>query len=396
MPFNGTFSGNDFAEFLLGDAQKYTEDALKSAGHWNNASPFAYIQYNWRATHRLTLNLGLLWDGIPHTYEANQNQANFYPSMYSPAAAPIFATNPDGTINYNAISPSSPGLGTSPVPQLQGLLFYMNGIGIEGKNGVPHGLVNDTWNAFGPRLGFAYDLTGSGNTVIRGGFGIMYERIQGNDMYNSATNNPFDYHLNVNNVSLTNPHVDLSTGSAITLPIPVTSIVGLNKQYKVPTSYQYSLGVQRALGRNAVASISYVGNQNRWQSYSQEIDLPAATELPGLACSGFPGCPATPIPTSTFNSLVSYPGFSSILLNSTGANSHYNSLQAEVHGRIHKDLQLQASYTFSKAIDPTTGNLGGGDSFDLDHVSNPYVGWKYDLGPSPFDRRHVAFVGFRV
>ena len=394
--FNGNFTNNDFGDFLLGLSQKYTEDALKSAGHWNNTSPFAYIQDNWRATHRLTLNLGLRWDGIPHTYEANHNQANFYPSAYNSAAAPVFATNPDGTINYNAISPSSPGLGTSPVPQLQGLLFYMNGIGIAGKAGVPKGFVNDTWDAFGPRLGFAYDLTGSGNTVIRGGFGIMYERIQGNDMYNAATNNPFDYHLNVNNVLLSDPHVDLTSGAAITLPIPVTSITALNKQYKVPTSYQYSIGVQRALGRNAVFSISYVGNQNRWQSYSQEIDLPPAGLLPALACNGVTvaPCPGTSVPQSTFNSLVSYPGFSSVRMESTGSNSHYNSLQTEVHGRIHKDLQLQASYTFAKAIDPTTGNLGGGDSFDLDNVSNPYLGWRYDLGPSPFDRRHTFFVDF--
>jgi hypothetical protein len=71
---------------------------------------------------------------------------------------------------------------------------------------------------------------------------------------------------------------------------------------------------------------------------------------------------------------VSYPGFSSVLLSFTGADSHYNSLQAEVHGQVTRDRQLQAAYTLSRAIDPTTGNLGGGDSFDLDHVSNPYVG----------------------
>jgi hypothetical protein len=58
------------------------------------------------------------------------------------------------------------------------------------------------------------------------------------------------------------------------------------------------------------------------------------------------------------------------------------------------DVQLQAAYTYAQAIDPTTGNLGGGDSFDLDHVSNPYLGWRYDHGLSPFDRRHIAFVNF--
>src|SRR5581483_11513544 len=173
----------------------------------------------------------------------------------------------------------------------------------------------------------------------------------------------------------------------------------LNKEYKVPTSYQYSLGVQRSLGGNAVFSLSYVGNQNRWQSYSQEIALPPQSTLPGLACAGVnpasaPAC-ASVTPVSTpFNGTVNFLGFSSILLNFTGSNSSYNGLQAEVHGRVTHDLQLQAAYTYSRAIDPTTGNLGGGDSFDLDHVSNPYIGWKYDHGPSPFDRTHIAFVNF--
>jgi hypothetical protein len=390
--FDGSFSGNDFADFLLGYSQKYNEFAIKSSGTWRNKSPDAYIQDNWRATTRLTLNLGLRWDGIPHTYEANGNMANFYPSLWNPAHAAIFATDPlTGLTNYNAISPSSPGLGTSPVPALNGIPFFLNGIGIAGQNGIPKGLVDNTWNAFGPRIGFAFDLTGRGKTVIRGGFGIMYERIQGNDMYNAATNSPFDVNLNINNVLIDNPQLSALAGggsvSAATT-IPVSSIVGLNRTYKVPTSYQFSAGVQQALGRNAVFSISYVGNQNRFQSYSQETALPPESELASLAINkvGTGGVP--------FNGLVNFPGFASILLNFTGANSHYNALQTEVHGKVTRDLQLQAAYTYSKALDPTTGNLGGGDSFDLDHVSNPYVGWRYDIGPSPFDRRHIAFVNF--
>ena len=69
--FNGSFTGNDFADYLLGYGKNYTEDALKEAGHWNNVSWNLYFQDNWRVNNRLTLNLGLRWDGIPHTYEAS-------------------------------------------------------------------------------------------------------------------------------------------------------------------------------------------------------------------------------------------------------------------------------------------------------------------------------------
>ncbi len=388
--FDGTYTGSPFADFLLGYAQGYNEAAVKNAGYWNAISPAVYVQDNWRTTKRLTLNLGLRWDGIPHTYEAKNHMSNFYPNLYNPALAAVFATNPDGTINYNQIAANSPGLGPSPVPNLAGYQFYMNGIGFEDKNGVPKGLAKDTWNAFGPRIGFAYDVTGQGKTILRGGFGTMYERIQGNDMYNAATNVPWDYTLNTNNVLFSDPHTNV-TGGTITVPIVVSGVTGLAAKYKVPTSYQYSLGVQQALTPNTVFSISYVGNQGRYQSYFQEINLPPSSQLASLQQTGFGtqvGADGKPIP---YNGLVAYPGYGGIRLAFTGENTRYNSLQMEVHGRPTHDLNLQAAYTFSRSIDPSTGN---GNGWDLDNVSNPYVGWKYDMGPSFFDRTHVAFVNF--
>ncbi len=378
--FNGQYTGNDFADFLLGYSNNYQEQAFKGQGHWNAPSLALYVQDNWRATSRLTLNLGLRWDGIPHTYEANNNMANFYPNLYDQNKRPIFVPGS----NDSQIASNSPGLGTSPVPALAGYQFYLNGIGLEGKNGVPKGLVNDTWDAFGPRLGFAYDLTGRGQTVIRGGFGTMYERIQGNDMYNAATNVPFGYSLNTGGtgVLLANPKNQI-TGGSITVPILASSITGLNKHYNVPTTYSYSVGVQQSIGKNAVFSASYVGNQSRYQSYFQETNLPPQSQLAALQA----GTSATP-----FNGLLPYPGFSSIKLAFTGQNGHYNSLQTELHGHVTKDLYLQAAYTLSRAIDPSTG--AGGNGFDLDNTSNPYVGWKYDVGPGLFDRTQIFFANF--
>src|SRR6185369_11622417 len=373
--FDGTFTGNDFADLLLGTAKGYNELAVQDSGKWNNVSWAAYVQDNWRVNRRLTLNLGLRWDGVPHTYEANNRMGNFYPSLYNPADAATLL--PNGNID-----PASPGLGTSPNPILAGVPLYLNGIGIPGQGGVPKGLVNNHWAPFGPRLGFAYDLTGGGKTVVRGGFGIMYERIQGNDMYNAGPNIPFSFAANLNSVTFHNPTIALATGTIAAQPIVAPSITGLQiDNYNLPASYQWSIGVQRQISAKSVLSIAYVGNQNRHQNDYGESNLPDPSALPSLIAGGIytlaPGLP--------------YPGFHSIRMSANEANSHYNSLQVDLTSQLGRDLNLRAFYTLSRTIDPTTAGNGGGD---LGNISNPYAGWKYDVGPGGFDRTHNASVNF--
>ncbi len=367
--FNGSYTGNDFADYLLGYSNSYSELAVQDHGYWNNVSWAAYIQDNWRVNSRLTLNLGLRWDGVPHTYEANNRMSNFYPGLYNPANAAIIL--PSGNI-----SPDSPGLGTSPNPILNGIQFYLNGIGIAGKNGIPNGLVKDHWAAFGPRVGFAYDLTGQGKTIVRGGFGVMYERIQGNDMYNAGPNEPFSTNVTFNNVSLSNPNLSLLTGQTLTAPITVGNITGLAyTDYKLPASYQYSVGVQQELFRRTVVAVSYVGNTNRHQNDYRETNLPPTSVLPALING-----------TIAYNSVVPDLGFHSIQLSENAQNSHYNSLQVNLHSQASRNLSLQFAYTLSRAIDP-------GGSSDLSGVSNPY-NRAYDIGPSALDRTHIALVNF--
>ena len=389
--FNGNFTGNDFADFLLGYAQTYNEDAVKINGQWNNNSYAAYIQDNWRATHRLTLNLGLRWDIAPHTYEANQQSSNFYPNLYNPANAPTFDTSgnicsgPQTATTNIGCAAASPGLSTSPNPILAGVQFYTNGIGIGGQNGIANGLVPTQWGNVGPRIGFAYDLTGQGKTILRGGFGTMYERIQGNDMYNGAVNPPGDLNPSLHNVSLSNPGLNVGTGATITaaaLPVLPLSVSGINaNDYKNPVSYQYSLGVQQALSSRTVFSLSYVGSQNRHQNDYQEINLPAASLLPSLVASGGAGIARD----------YTYLGFGGIRLAQNEANGSYNSLQVDLHGDVARDLQLQFGYTYAKATDATTSN---GSGADLNNNTNPYVGWRYDEGSSVFDRTNVVFTNF--
>jgi Carboxypeptidase regulatory-like domain len=385
--FNGSYTGYDFADFLLGYANQYGENALQDTGHWNQNAYALYVQDNWRATSRLTLNLGLRWDGVPHTVEANGRESNFYPNLYNPANAALLAS--DGTICTGVATPTanctgaSPGLGSSPNPILNGYQFYLNGLGIAGQNGIPKGLVNNHWAVFGPRVGFAYDLTGHGSTVVRGGVGIMYRAIQGNDMYNAGPNQPFSDSITFNNVSLSDPKTNLGTGSTVSAPVLVGNITGLNSNmYKLPVSYQYSAGVQRSLNARTVLSATYVGTQTRHQSDYQEWELPSAALLPSLVASNS---------RTQYNQSVPYLGYGSLRMAQNEANGHYNALQVNVNGQLTRDLQLSAGYTLSRSIDAfNTGNSAG----DLSNVSNPYAGWRYDVGPSYFDRTHVAFVNF--
>ena len=387
--FNGNFSGNDFADYLLGYAQNYTEDAIQTTGHWNNVSWAAYIQDNWRVTNRLTLNLGLRWDGIPHTYEANLQMNNFYPNLYNQANAAIL--NPDG----NTISAASPGLGTSSNPILAGQQFYVNGIQTCGIN-VPQGCVNGGWFNLQPRIGFAYDLTGSGKTIIRGGYGLMNERIQGNDVYNNAGTVPLSASINFNNVLLSDPKTSIATGTTIPASIPVNNITGLNgNSYATPRSSQFSIGIQHSIGRS-VLSASYVGTQNRGQNYYTETDLGPESLLPayvsGTCTAVTAACPTgtgSPVP---YNSVLPYLGYHSIRMSQDEANGDYNALQVSFRGQIAKNsLTYQLGYTYSHTNDSFNSS---GSAGDLYNITNPYAGWKYDYGPSAFDRRNIFFANF--
>jgi hypothetical protein len=404
--FNGSFTGYDYADFLLGLSNSYSESPLKDTRHWNSVSWGAYVQDDWRATRRLTLNLGLRWDGMPHTAEINGQMANFYPRLWNAAgAAAAFApgsgmgfANANGTeicsgpgIPTPICTGANPFLGVGPNPALNGLMSYDNGLGVPGRNGVTDGLVPNYWDTFGPRVGFAYDLTGKGKTILRAGFGTFFERIQGNDMYQAGGNNLFGGTPTISNVSLQNPHIGVDqnnvTISTSTLPVTVNSLTMLNSQdYKIPTSYQYSAGIQQQVAGRTVLSVAYVGNVGRHQSEATEIDEPAYNMLPTFFTS-------TGGNTGTENLYRPYLGYSSIKVDADDANSIYNGLQISLRSQI-RDLTLQGAYTYSHARDFALSATNGGDGMDLDYTSNPYLGWKYDMGPSEYNRQNIAIVNF--
>src|SRR5439155_20049968 len=271
--------------------------AVQDHGVWPNHSWGAYVQDNWRTTNKLSLNLGLRWDGVPHAYEANNRMGNFYPNLYDPSQAATFDSQGNicsaGDPDANCAGVASAGLGTSPNPILAGVPLYLNGIGIAGKNGVPKGLVNNYWATFGPRLCFDYDPTGSGKTVVRGGFGIMYERIQGNDMYNAGPNIPFSLNVDLSGRELQYPNIDLASGTPPPFQtINAANITGLAiNSYRPTVSTQFSAGVQHSFGAKTVLSASYVRNQNRHLNAYRNITLPFQSDLATHSYQSAPSLP---------------------------------------------------------------------------------------------------------
>jgi hypothetical protein len=417
--FSGNFTGFAYADFLLGLASSYSEAALKDERQWNSVSWGVYLEDDWRATKRLTLNLGLRWDGMPHTAEINDQMANFYPASYNSsgwataqAAGAGFVPNvyntPASGYNYNLIcgpanvynatsnptgtcSAANPFLGTGPNPALNGLLQYDNGIGVAGVTpGVTGALVPNFWDTYGPRVGFAYDLTGNGKTILRAGFGIFYERVQGNDMY-QINMNLFGGSSSVNNVSLQNPHTLIGPGggsiTTTSLPITVNGLYGLNGlDYKTPTSYQYSMSVQQQVGSQTVVTVAYVGNAGRHESEQSGINNPPIADLPSMfnASGGTSGA------LLQTNQVVPYAGYGGLALASDDARSQYNSLQISVRSQF-RNLTVNSAYTFARAYDATSNSQDGGD---LSTNSNPYLGWIDQYGPAAINRDNIFFVDF--
>ncbi len=193
--FGTDFSGDSYLNFLLGFADSYQQLQSLNTAHWLNNTYSFYGLDNWRIAPRLTLNIGLRWDLMPHVYEKNNEVANFVPADYNPAAAAVL--DPASGAICTAVAGSMLG-GQSRPCQLQRRDFLSERHQLAGQNGFPRGIVQNDYKTIQPRIGFAWDVFGTGKTVLRAGAGMFYERIQGNDIYGAATNPPFAYHPTAN------------------------------------------------------------------------------------------------------------------------------------------------------------------------------------------------------
>jgi len=354
---NGSFSGDSYVNFLLGDADSFTQLQYLAGKHWVNNNYGFYGNDNWRVNSRLTLNMGLRYDGLPHAFERYDQFANFVPSLYDRSQP--YPLNPDGTLN--------PALLTN----FKGQNFYLNGIREAGANGFPRGNVQDSYYTVQPRLGFAYNVGGDGKTVIRSGVGIFYERVQGNDVYNAALNPPFAYQPSATNVYFSNPNTSAQIGLTTTQTFPSTMTV-LGYNYRPPGTAMFSLGIQRQVASSVVAVVQYVGSRGWDQSDDRAINTLPLSDVADrqLVATG----------KKNANLVRQFPGFAGITIEENESNFAYNSFQAGLRMENRHGLTVQLAYTWSHEIDEVSN--------DLNAVSNPFD-LSYDRGSGALDRRHI-------
>jgi hypothetical protein len=377
--FSGSFTGNAFADFLLGYAANYNQAVNQNFVDVENNRTYFYAKDNWTLTPRVTLNLGLRWDFVPHGYDINGAMSTFVPANYDRADAPVF--NSDGSLD-------STGPGFTTVTGVKyavtNIPFYLNGVALAGRNGESKSMVETDYDDFGPRLGFASALTRDNKTVLRGGFGMYYESISGNDIYDSGFNPPFSYVPSANNVYFSDPATSNVTGLTASQPIFPATLNAISHHYPLPTAMQYNLGVQRQLSPIAVLSVAYVGTFQYNQTNSSDINTVPLDDPNRLAiCGGSCGYTG---PAYNANLDRNYPGFSDISYE-FGDDYHddYNSLQTSLLIHARRDLNFTLAYTWSHDID-----YGSGDGSEF---SDPYD-FAIDRGSADYDRRQVVQLSY--
>jgi hypothetical protein len=361
-------TGNAVADSLLGNFYSYTEASSTREGWYRFTQIEPYVQDDWKVNSRLTLNLGLRWAYMQPQYSALNNTTAFLPQLYNPAQA--VRINPStGAIIPNSGNPyNGLALGGEGFPQAAlDRIPIANDPSVQALfRGFPKGTANTYWGTWQPRIGFAYDLTGNQSTVLRGGYGMFYERVEGNYLFSAVNNPPFVQQSLIYYGNVANP----GGGALQSFPSNINNSHFLDM--KVPRTMNWSLGIQHKFGRDTLLSLSYVGSSAANLSYQQDTNQ----LLPGTLQRN---------PGVNVNALRPYLGYADIFQYNTGANFIYNSMQVQLRKQFTQGGLVNIAYTWSKArTDANSYNYQPQDSYNL----------RGDWGPASYNRNHVFVASY--
>jgi hypothetical protein len=347
--FDGSRTGHPIADFLLGHVQTFDQGTgeYKDYNVWYGS---LFVQDDFKVSSRVTLNLGLRYENTPPWHETEGRIEYFSVENYNNnVRSTVFPAAPRGEV-------------------------------FRGDAGVPYDGTNAQSNNFGPRAGFAWDLTGDGRTSLRGGGGLFYDQHRDGESGNGAVNAaPWSIRLSVTRPSgpFSDPYLGRTDFNLITddtigttsapFPRPVL-IETLDAEYKTPLTYNWNLTFERELMQALTARAAYVGSRS--VNGRRTVQLNPSVFTPGDTRG------------TDARRLFAAEGIGQVNLQKQDRESLYNGLQLTLTKRYSQGFTVTSNYTLSRV----EGNFGDDvipwNEFTLDK-KDPLV-W----GPLTQDRTH--------
>ncbi|HEY2933804.1 MAG TPA: carboxypeptidase-like regulatory domain-containing protein [Acidobacteriota bacterium] len=333
--FNGNFTGDAFADFLLGAIRRVRRAyPLDLFGVYDDFWGI-YFQDDWKTTRNLTLNLGLRWEQNPF-YKGIRNQM----SAFDFSNGHIIVASQNGNVDLAA-------------QQVSRIIYprYADIIETSEQRRLPVSVRPPDRNDWSPRLGLAWRPFGADSMVIRAAYGIFFEFADTNFPNSYAKVPPFVWNEDESLPTggrITRTFADPFGGSEAAIgggfPTLLTSQVNLRNSY----AQQWNFSIQRALPWNMAAEVGYIGQKGTRLEINQNFnDCPAST----TACA---------------QARRPYPRFGASARGDFDAHSVYHAFQTKLEKRLSAGLSFLASYVWSKSIDNASNALGGSpNQYDL-------------------------------
>jgi len=392
-------TGDQFADALLGNYNSLTQFSDDPVGHYRFNTYGAYAQDNWKVTRNLNVEFGVRWELTSPTYTQGNNLVNFDPSLYttipgltiSAGNVPTVPLTSGNVLDCPQTSPT-PGLcnsggfvvsglvrsGNVPADEAartpSGYTPFVQAVPVTGNRGF-----FKEKNNFGPRVGFAYSPFGP-KTVIRAGFGLYYDKPEGNLVFGQTGLVPY-----LQQISFLSGNLGAlpTSGSAPT----VGSLSAVAPNLRVAEVAQYSLSVQHELPYGVLVQAAYAGNHAWHELREPNIDVPS-----------FAQAIAAPAGT-TINQVRPFLGYTDISQFVGDGTSNYNALQLSAT-KTRGIVTLQVSYTYSHTLGAGSGlndNFEPFCAFSCVTPAGQAITWKqYDYGSFTYDIRNIFVAAYTL